>query len=82
MMENLRREHVIKETFHFYVKRDRVIQDALKRTLKPLFSANKEVIVRKNCLMITIHTMCTVCGRIALIFFTCVTGHFHWRGWK
>lgn len=55
-MENLWREHDIKETFHFYVKRDHVIQDALKRTLKPLFAANKEVVVSKNfCLMIAIH---------------------------
>ena len=44
-MDGLKKEHVVHEVFHFYVKRDRVIQDALKRSLKPLFSPSKEVMV-------------------------------------
>ena len=39
----------MRETFLFYVKRDNVIKDALKRTLKPLFAPNKEVMVSTNC---------------------------------
>lgn len=52
LIDSLRREHVTKETFHFYVRRDNVIGDALKRTLKPSFSPNKEVMVGVQVLIV------------------------------
>ena len=49
MMDSLRKSHVVMETFQFYVRRDNVVNDALKRTLKPLFAPNKQVMVSTFC---------------------------------
>ena len=45
VVERLKQQLVTTEMFKFYVRREYVLEDALKRTLKPTFSVNNELIV-------------------------------------
>ena len=45
MITGLRREHLKRDTFLFIVKRDHVLQDALRRMQKPTFRVDLEMMV-------------------------------------
>ncbi len=43
MIHRLKKSLYVAGSFTFYVRRENVLEDALKRTLKPTFSVDKDV---------------------------------------